>query len=51
MSWIGASGCEQCVNARDLSDVCVLEGGELGGSIGVVCGGFLTEGLGSDRDW
>jgi hypothetical protein len=50
-SVIGASGCEQGVDARGLSDACVFKGGELGGLITKTCGEPLVEGVGSSGGW
>ena len=49
ISMIGARDCGEGVGMWFLSDVCVLigGGGELGGSVGEVCGEPLVEELGS----
>ena len=49
ISVIGARNCGEGVGMWFLSDVCVLigGGGELGGSVGEVCGEPLVEELGS----
>lgn len=49
ISVIGARDCGEGVGMWFLSDVCVLigGGGELGGSVGEVCGEPLVEELGS----
>ena len=47
ISVIGARNCGEGVGMWFLSDVCVLIGGELGGSVGEVCGELLVEELGS----